>query len=86
MATSLIHGGELVWCRVPGFPWWPAISFESTDDINSLDLDPPPGLGILTCDEIVVLFLYTNNYQKGPRDDLNFVRRFYATKILHFAV
>jgi len=24
-----VVGGELVWCKMTGCPWWPALTFES---------------------------------------------------------
>lgn len=38
-------------------------------------MDPPPYLQSLAKGEIIVIFLHSYNFQKGPGDDRSFVQR-----------
>jgi len=44
-------------------------------DVQALDMDPPSYLQTLGKGEIIVIFLHSYNFQKGPGDGRSFVQR-----------
>lgn len=51
----------------------------SSQDVQALDMDPPLYLQSLGKGEIIVIFLHSYNFQKGPGDDRTFVQRYAHT-------
>jgi hypothetical protein len=43
--------------------------------VQALDMDPPSYLQTLGKGEIIVIFLHSYNFQKGPGDGRSFVQR-----------